>query len=56
MSGMFELANGAHGFAYWQPTLLHTVTLGETDIVGGTDVAGTVSMWYTVSTLKSRSL
>ena len=27
---MFELANGAHGFAYWQPTPLHKVTLDAT--------------------------
>ncbi len=30
ISGMFELANGAHGFAYWKPTPLHTVTLDAT--------------------------
>ena len=30
ISGMFELANGARGFAYWQPTPLHTVTLDAT--------------------------
>ncbi len=30
ISGMFELANSAHGFAYWQPTPLHTVTLDAT--------------------------